>query len=78
MKTETFDLYRVFVLDSERNRFFELLEHIRPDEGKVQRIDPSFGMYKIELVLSEEELVFLKLAGAFAGKEIWIQQWSKR
>lgn len=69
------DYYRIYILEKDYIRFCHLLLTIRPDESKVHRIDPGSVTTRIDVTLSEEELVFLKLA--IPGlRESWIQEWT--
>jgi hypothetical protein len=73
-----FNLYRIFVIEDYRERLYELIISIRPEESKVQCIRPEQGMLRIELAISEEELAFIKLGIPFACKEVWIQEWPSK
>jgi len=69
-----FSMYRVFVENKYWDRFFNLLEGIRSDESKIQRIDPGSSIGKFDIVVTDEELAFLKLGIPDMGV-VWLQDW---
>ena len=73
-----FDLYRIFITEDYRERLYDLILSVRPEESKIQYIGPERGMLRIDVALSEEELSFIKLGVPFAVKEVWIQQWPSK
>ena len=73
-----YDLYRIFFTEEYRERLYDLVLSIRPEESKIQYIGQERGMVRIDIAISEEELAFLKLAIPFASREVWIQQWQNR
>ena len=72
------DLYRIFVTEDYRERLYELIISICPEESKIQYIGPDRGILRIDIAISEEELAFIKLGIPFAGKEVWIQEWPSK
>lgn len=67
-------IYRVFVSTENRERFFNTLSGIRPRQGKINGInDRSPDVYILDILVSEEELSFIKLSIPDLN-EIWIQK----
>ena len=70
-----FSMYRMYVENRYCDRFFDLLAGIRSEESKIQRIEPSSSIGKFDIVVTDEELAFLKLSIPDMGVE-WLQDWS--
>jgi len=69
-------IYRVVIRTEDTDRFFNLLAGIRPDDNKIKRIEPHSDIHRIDVVINDEELAFLKLAmPKFA--ESWLQMWEE-
>ncbi len=67
-------LYRITIRTEDKGRFFELLSGIRPDDNKIQRIEPHSDIHRIDVVINDEELAFLKLAMPKLA-ECWLEMW---
>lgn len=69
-------LFRVVIRTQDQDRFFELLSGIRPDDNKIQRIEPYSDISRIDVVINDEELAFLKLSMPKMS-ESWLQMWEE-
>lgn len=69
-------LFRVLFRTQDKDRFFDLLAGIRPEDNKIQRIEPYSDIYRVDVVINDEELAFLKLAMP-KFSESWLQMWDK-
>ncbi len=73
MSTE-FSLYRIRVPARDLERFLNSICEMRPKQSKIRRIDPNH-LPSIDVVLSEEELVFLTLTFSELTND-WLQEWN--
>ena len=67
-------LFRVVIRTQDKDRFFDLLAGIRPEDNKIQRIEPHSDIHRVDVVINDEELAFLKLAMP-KFSESWLQMW---
>jgi hypothetical protein len=67
-------MYRIFVGSDQTERFCDLLEGIRSGENKIQRIEPGSFTVRFDIVVTDEELAFLKLAIPNMIV-VWLQDW---
>ena len=57
-----FSWYRLYIPTIEVDRFFDVLQRIRPNENKIQRISPESITTKVDVIISNEELSILRLS----------------
>jgi hypothetical protein len=69
-----FSMYRVFIENKHQNRFFDLLEGIRSEESKIWLVEPGSFTGKYDIVVTDEELAFLKLSIPDMSV-VWLQDW---
>jgi hypothetical protein len=69
-------LYRFHYKFSDADRFYEILKTFRPQENKVQRIVPGPPIVEMDVILTEEELSFMKLS--IQMNVDWLQEWTHR
>lgn len=69
-------LYRLSYSPWDHDRFCNVLAGIRPDENKIRRIEPGINICRTDVVISDEELSFLKLAVPNL-KDSWLQMWDE-
>jgi len=70
-----FDLYRIYVVEAEKNRFLDLLAGIRPNESKIWHITPGYQLSQFNVVLTDEELCFIKVSVPLL-RCAWLQEWT--
>lgn len=70
-----YDLYRVYVSAANKERFYSLLASVRPNVSKIWHITPGTQLDQVNLVLTEEEVSFLKLSVSLLNV-VWLQEWT--